>query len=71
MKVWVTRDKGDGHEWVDIWRGRVKPILKEKKRFSGGLSLFTLFTSECKTVFGFTPRKGSCRQMELSLKEIE
>lgn len=73
MKVWVTRDDGD---IVFLWdvkpdrcgvRGYHIPIEQDAE----------CEWSECfgsyifKKLFGFTPRKGSCKRMELSLTEIK
>lgn len=77
MKVWVTRDNdetGDVCGWNDI-----KNIKMNSSGFwDGGLHntkqlipwLENLSPKQFKTRFGFTPRKGSCKQMNLSLTEI-
>jgi hypothetical protein len=71
MKVWVTRDgefpDRDLLFWSEEphcqkpkgswWVGRVLPIA-------------SMTILSFKALFGFTPRKGSCKQMELSLTEI-
>jgi len=76
MKVWITRDKQD---IVGAFGGRAKPKLVEnelgQKEWSDGYSreshyLFFMDLRYFKSLFGFTPRKGSCKQYELTLKEI-
>ena len=79
MKVWVTRDKDDSgcicfwdtdkflsldinRMWDAEMEGYAKTIINE----------FTdMGPEDFKRRFGFTPRKGSCKQYELSLTEIE
>lgn len=72
MKVFVARDKTKQGKCPVFSR---KPHLVDDDRLweSKGISylLMDLEAQRFKRLFGFTPRKGSCRQMELSLKEIE
>jgi len=69
MKVWVTRDVD--LDLVEVNTGD-KPYQDEDGDFFGnGVNIGTLCPEECKKVFGFTPRKGSCKQYELSLEEIK
>ena len=67
MKVWVTRDKiKKVHCRTKVWREKPTFI---GNRFYGGEIMSTsqwLFKRD----FGFTPRKGSCKRYELTLKEI-
>ena len=76
MRVWITRDKetrwaGDSCLWVG------KPKLMSDGTYDSitkatAIDQFEHMTPSCiKSRFGFTPRKGSCKQYELSLKEIK
>ena len=68
-KVWVTRDKVGAHNSsVEIWES--KPIKNDGIFTSNGGKQLAVVWHPKKT-FGFTPKKGSCKQMELSLTEIE
>jgi len=78
MLVFVTRDKNDGDEITDsamsLRINKPTPSETEIGRWmllagSSGCDLF-LAAPHFKQLFGFTPRKGSCKQMELSLKEV-
>ena len=76
MKVWVTRDKNRAG-CVCIWRQKpekesapIVGVYYDKKNNSANFP-FYIFDDEFKKGFGFTPRKGSCKQMNLSLTEIE
>jgi hypothetical protein len=70
MKVWVTRDKTEpSHDSICRWAD--EPIMSNNGWFHGGTMLETYEIPEFKKDFGFTPRKGTCKQCELSLKEIK
>ena len=58
MKVWVERDKA-GAGMIDMKTGESEYFWMD------------LLPRDFKKRFGFTPRKGSCKQYELTLKEIE
>ena len=69
MKVWVARDN-DGIQANDIYVWTKKPD-KESGSYMPRADLggWQVKMYAFKTTFGFTPRKGSCKQYELSLKE--
>jgi hypothetical protein len=90
MKVWVTRDNGNGH--TAVFGGEEKPThlvagddltgIQEGLAMVNGGDVWDDGYAKCyemlritretfKHCFGFTPRKGSCKQYELSLTEIE
>jgi len=70
MKVWVTRDRKNGVCWCDIRQSKEKPTrLGDTWKSDGGV--FGMTTKEVTNLFGFTPRKGSCKQYNLELTEIE
>jgi hypothetical protein len=70
MKVWVTRDRDDRQFTIAVWS--VKPRLHHDQwELCQTDDLKELHDpGSFKKKFGFTPRKGSCKQYELSLKEI-
>lgn len=69
MKVYITRDM-DSDSGVHIWNR--KPRLHEGGDIWEGMGhLFELPTNRIKSALGRTPRKGSFKQYELSLKEIK
>jgi hypothetical protein len=67
-KAWITRDRQQNV----IAGTHAKPKTKDASFFSsdGKPAFLFLNVTEFKKAFGFTPRKGSCKQYELSLKEI-
>ena len=77
MKVWVTRD-GCKSAAVTLWNGS-KPVRNREGFFYPNYEAGDCMNSqmevwtqaEFRIEFGFTPRKGSIKQMELSLSEIE
>jgi len=81
MKVWVTRDRDRAsHPEVCVWEGSEAPVVYEDGYYDCRVTERTtrvveefeaIEASRFKGLFGFTPRKGSCKQYELSLKEIE
>jgi len=78
MKVWVTRDTGEYSDDICLWTGRKKPFIDTDGRWEfEGAGTYPIGSFEhmsprqSKSNFGFTPRKGSCKQYELSLKEIK
>lgn len=70
MKVWVTRDNNT-QDWVAISRGKRKPYTNSYGQFTSCGVAIHEDVEKFKKIFGFTPRKGTCEQYELSLKEIE
>ena len=73
MRVWVTRDKVDEGGSTCMWTG--EPGSSDDKVYYDCIDDVDLIVCESprsfREYFGFTPRKGSCKQYELSLKEIE
>ena len=70
MKVWITRDKDNRN--IDVAIFKKKPELGEfSNMFEGTSLLLEMRAKDTKPLFGFTPRKGSCKQYELELKEIK
>ena len=68
LKVWVTKnEKG----LVAVWSVNPKLVLGGKEPSWDNMILGFYEADAFGDIFGFTPRKGSCKQMELSLKEIE
>jgi hypothetical protein len=72
MRVWVTREKKECPYDCGIWFAKPKK-RRDRYDFGGKAPVFrNLYrSSQFKKDFGFTPRKGSCKQYELSLKEIK
>ena len=72
MQVWVTRDgKNFTANKVEFWNSRPKSNRSKAQHFYTGTDYEDdMSISLFKRLFGFTPRKGSCKQYELSLKEI-
>ncbi|GAG42667.1 unnamed protein product [marine sediment metagenome] len=72
MKTWLTRDVNDKNGSVCVWNG--KPRLDDDAIYYDCIDGVDLIVCEgskdFKKFFGFTPRKGSCKQYELTLKEI-
>ena len=73
MKVWVTRDQVQPRDDTVIWnvvKGR--PVSAGADfDYVGGFIKYASSAASFKQLFGFTPRKGTCRKYELSLKEIK
>ncbi len=77
MKVWVTRDKTKDGD-VAVWVGKEKDLfLNNYGRYSCEADCDTceidylyMRPRTFKKYFGFTPRKGSCKEYELTLKEM-
>lgn len=76
MKVWVTRDtqnhfqrEGD----VVVWQHGKKPEEQGGDGFDvpSGSIKYEESAKVFKSLFGFTPCKGSCKKYELTLKEIK
>ena len=80
MKVWVTRDKNRAaHPEVCVWEGSESPIAHDDGYYDCRVSGRTtrvvdefenIEASYFKKLFGFTPRKGSCKQYNLKLEEV-
>ena len=68
-KVWVTRNKQSGV----IAMTSFKPIRAKGKFYGpdGKVAELSCYAKHFKRFFGFTPRKGSCKQMNLSLTDIK
>ena len=69
MKVWVTRNRS-----YDSMRLFIQKPFKQHGDYMGKNAEQPFIMSGrtwFKNMFGFTPRKGSCKQYELTLKEIE
>ena len=71
MKVWVTRNKakkGFGTSNLRIWKTKPQP---NGSVYVGREIPFMIDMYNFEILFGFTPSKGSCKQYELTLKEIK
>ncbi len=72
MKVWISRDKRPTKQdrYVCVWDS--KPKLNGHGWFECGSEnpRVVLDDGEAKYLLGFTLRKGSCKQYELTLTEI-
>lgn len=84
MKVWISRDNTDSvSDMVKIWNRVPERYYPKKELYSTfgdqifidpifprnpGWQIIDVYTF--KKNFGFTPRKGSCKKYELSLKKI-
>lgn len=71
-EVWITRNEElfSNEIWVFIGK---KPV-HESGMFVGprGSKFVTKFIiNEFKSIFGFTPRKDSCKQCNLTLSEVK
>lgn len=70
MRVWVTRCKDIDR--VFITKGS-KPKLRDRNVVT--IPVLMLHIELCavgfKNLFGYTPRKGSCKLRDLSLKDID
>lgn len=75
MKVWITRDNPTDKTnkgIVDVYKAKEPPELDKRGFYrSDECFILRLYAYEFKGHFGFTPRKGSCNQYELSLTEIK
>lgn len=69
MLVWVTRDKTDSGD-ICIWKSK-PALLRSMFAIGSDVGDDDFRVGAFKKLFGFTPRKGSCKQMELSLKEVK
>lgn len=67
-KVWITRDKAGSGFYCGMFEERKRPVMENDDKYP--TSDEDLSVRYFKKKYGFTPRKGSCRQYELSLKEI-
>ncbi len=84
MKVWISRDNTDSvSDFVKIWdRKPERHYYKERSlwKWKGQVFFNPVFPRNpgwqiidvrtFKENFGFTPRKGSCKEYELSLKKL-
>ncbi len=74
MKVWVYRNYRPEHQDKHyVFMSKMKPgfeligmVPKPKSKVRICLSV-----DEFKSLYGFIPKKGSCKQMNLTLTEIE
>lgn len=74
MKVWISRDKsmGVGSRIVDIWKG--KPEIDGNCFFGTGKDCIApadMDVKQFKALLGFTPRKGTCKEYNLTLEEVK
>lgn len=78
MVVWVTRDKANS-SMVAVWDCKGEDLLcnfygqYELEGDSKGIEIdhFYMESRFFKQRFGFTPKKGSCEEMEMTLTRIE
>lgn len=74
MKVWVTRDKtGYWSNAINLNDYKMEQDDEDgcfEMRDDNSPHLMAVGKTWFKRKFGFTPRKGSCKQMNLSLTEI-
>jgi hypothetical protein len=71
MKVWVTRNKRNVASPILVSKGNEPTWEKGFWSLDFASDLTEMHTpSSFKDQYGFTPKKGSCRQMELTLTEI-
>ena len=79
MKVWVTRDKTKGGD-VAVWVGNESDLFINQSNNRWGCEIDSdtyeidrlyLEPKQFKRDFDFAPRKGSVKQMDLSLTEID
>ena len=72
MKVWITRAVGEYDSDIDIFNQERKPE-RENDYWTGITHWGQIISNppDFKKLFGFTPRKGSCKQYNLELKEIK
>ena len=73
MKVWVTRDQIQPEDDTVIWNVVSGRPASDGQDFDyvNGFIKYESTAASFKKLFGFTPRKGTCKQYELSLKEIK
>lgn len=77
MKVWVSRDKTKSAA-ITIWNAS-EPVLGNMGLFYPDYNQGSCMADqmeiwsgpEFKAEFGFTPRKGTCKQYNLELTEIK
>ena len=72
MKVWVTRDKTSLGS-VCIWGRKPFDDIDENGHWTDTVEPQEEYcrVRDFKRDYKFTPRKGTCKQYKLSLKEIE
>jgi len=68
MKVWITREYGKKGRIVITTK---KPRKVKRLFYAGESAIVLIFYTEFRQLFGFTPRKGSRKQMNLTLTEIK
>ena len=66
MRVWITRDKH-----VAVWSVNPKLVPNGKMPSADNLVLDFYEIDAFSDTFGFTPRKGSVAQYELTLTKIK
>ena len=72
MKAWITRERkgNDQSYFVFIWSK--KPIWSGVGWIAlEDCSIMDTRAKGAKDFLGYTPRKGSCREVELDIKEIK
>lgn len=74
MKVWITRDEDDPFERACIDLRCTKPpnaMSLNGKYYYGGGHFLPMSEDNFKRMFGFTPRKGSCKQYNIEITEVK
>ena len=73
MKVWVTRDEGGERKFdISVWHSYIKPEFGGCGEWVCERDAIWCYTAKgFKDDLGFTPRKGSCKKYELTLKETK
>lgn len=72
MKVWITRDSDFPDRQLLAWSEKPRSQRPRGAWWVGRrLPIAEFHIPYFKALFGFTPRKGTCKQYELTLKEIE
>lgn len=66
MKVWISRDKTWQHNLVRFWGA--EPSKGVEGDYNGTSVVDDIRLSEFKHIFKWTPRKGSCEQVELNIE---
>lgn len=72
MKVWVSRDEsGYNANNIAIWKEKPYKDLGGSWLHKNVMKylLVILCRTEYRLLFSFTPRKGSCKQYEITMKE--
>ena len=74
MKVWISRDrKGHDLDYL-VWISEVKPVWTGVEWLyskDATVTMESLRATGFKAFFGFTPRKGTCKEYNLTLEEVK